>query len=504
VSEHQGWEFDALHPGAYRSLVEGVPAIVYIDRPDDPSTNLYTSPQIESLLGYSVEEWTSDPDLWRRNLHPDDRERVVRAHHESNERGERYLEEYRFVSRDGRTVWLRDEAVPVRGDDGAILFWRGVILDITDRRAAEESLGRARERLQAIVDHIPAVVYTESPDADAEKFYLSPQVESLFGHTVHEWTWTDDFWLDHVHPEDRERVAAEDQRTDATHDEFAIEYRFRHADGRYLWVYDAAMWVPSDDELGFWQGFIFDISGRRAVEEKLRMSLDVLRKTLQQRRELAGRLQTAQEAERRRIAADLHDDPIQVMSAVDMRLQMLVDFPQTISGGELAGIEREVRLAIERLRSLLFELRPAALDREGLAAALRVYLEHIAATTGWAVDVRDTMEAEPEPDLRSLVYRIAQEAVMNARKHAGAGTVVVELATVDGGVSLRVSDDGGGFEPEAAETPVPGHAGLPTVVERAELAGGWARITSAPGEGTIVACWIPSEVTDDLSSMFTG
>ena len=87
--------------------------------------------------------------------------------------------------------------------------------------------------------------------------------------------------------------------------------------------------------------------------------------------------------ERRRIAADLHDDPIQVMSAVDMRLQLLLGKPDPVPAGDLADIERELAAAIERLRSLLFELRPAALDRDGLVPALRLYLEHTAATTGW-------------------------------------------------------------------------------------------------------------------------
>ena len=76
MSEDVAWRFDELHPDAYRMLVEGVPAILYIDRPDELSTNLYTSPQIESLLGYSVEEWMADPELWRTSIHPEDRDRV--------------------------------------------------------------------------------------------------------------------------------------------------------------------------------------------------------------------------------------------------------------------------------------------------------------------------------------------------------------------------------------------------------------------------------------------
>jgi PAS domain-containing protein len=120
------WPFNELHPDAYKMLVEGVAAILYIDRPDDASTNLYTSPQVEALLGFTVDEWRADPDLWFRQLHGDDREATVAAHRASNVKGQRFLAEYRLYSKDGRIVWIRDEAVPVKGADGTLLYWRGV------------------------------------------------------------------------------------------------------------------------------------------------------------------------------------------------------------------------------------------------------------------------------------------------------------------------------------------------------------------------------------------
>ena len=362
MSGVEEWRFGELHPEAYRMLVEGVPAILYIDRPDERSSNLYISPQILEMLGFSVEEWMADPELWHARIHPDDRARVAAANLESNRAGSRYVDEYRLVARDGSTVWIRDEAAPVRGDDGTLLYWRGVMLDITERKEAEE---------------------------------------------------------------------------------------------------------------------------------KLRQSLEILHRTLQERRELARRLQHAQEEERRGIAADIHDDPIQVMSAVDVRLQMLAADPSAVSTEALGEIQAEVRGAIERLRSLLFELRPTALDRDGLVPAIRVYLEHVAAATDWTAEVHDALDADPDPDVRALLYRIVQEAVTNARKHAGASHLRVDVVSAAQGVMVRVHDDGAGFSPEQKTVPEPGHLGLLTMVERAELAGGWARITSAPGAGTTIECWIP-------------
>ena len=483
------WRFDELHPEAYRTLVEGVPAILYIDRPDERSTNLYTSPMVEELLGFTVDEWVGDADLWDARLHPDDREAVMAANRVSNERGEHFVAEYRLQAKDGSWRWIRDEAAPMRDADGTLVFWRGVMLDITERKEAEEQARVARERLEALVDNIPAIVYTETPREDPYGLYLSAYVETLLGYSLQEWTAPDDFWEDHLHPDDRAVTVAEAERTDRTLEPYAATYRLRAADGRWVWVHDTAAFVPDDDG-GFWQGFMFDVTERMEAEERLRWSLEVLRRTLQQRRELAQRVQQAQEAERRRIAADLHDDPIQVMSAVDMRLQMLAAYPQSVSVEEIAQLEADVRGAIERMRSMLFELRPSALERDGLVVALELYVEHSARDAGWTWEVRGEVDAEPDHDTQVLLYRIAQEAVQNARKHAGATRVRVDVATAGDGVSVRVHDDGTGFDPEA--TPVPGHLGLSVMQESAELAGGWVRVVSTPGEGSTVECWLPA------------
>jgi signal transduction histidine kinase len=104
---------------------------------------------------------------------------------------------------------------------------------------------------------------------------------------------------------------------------------------------------------------------------------------------------------------------------------------------------------------------------------------------------------ELDADLRALLYRIVQEAVVNARKHADATHVEVDVTSASEGVSVRVRDDGIGFTPDLGAIPEPGHLGLTTMVERAELAGGWARVDSSPGGGTVVECWLPLDVTGD-------
>ena len=124
----------------YRTLVEQIPAVTYIDAMDAASTTLYISPQVEQLLGYAPHEWQSDAGLWERLLHPEDRERVLAEHLRSNGSTEPYADEYRLLARNGRVVWIRDEASIVHDDEGHARFWQGVMLDVTDRKRAQEQV----------------------------------------------------------------------------------------------------------------------------------------------------------------------------------------------------------------------------------------------------------------------------------------------------------------------------------------------------------------------------
>ena len=122
----------------YRALVEQIPAIVYVDMADESMLTTYVSPQIEALLGVTPEEYIADPDLWTKHLHPDDREAALAAYRGGRDSGSPFTFEYRLISRDGRAVWFRDSAVVIPGEGGHPALIQGVMLDVTDRKAAEE------------------------------------------------------------------------------------------------------------------------------------------------------------------------------------------------------------------------------------------------------------------------------------------------------------------------------------------------------------------------------
>jgi len=156
----------------YRSLVESLPCLVYIDQLDERATNVYTSPQTEALFGYTKQDWTDDPDLWLgRLVHPDDAERCREAEARHAETGEPFDEVYRIVHRDGRIVWVRDVGVVITDEEGTASFSQGFMFDITAQKAAEAELEDAlarehgqAEQLRALDDLKNTLLHTLSHD----------------------------------------------------------------------------------------------------------------------------------------------------------------------------------------------------------------------------------------------------------------------------------------------------------------------------------------------------
>ncbi len=203
----------------------------------------------------------------------------------------------------------------------------------------------------------------------------------------------------------------------------------------------------------------------------------------------------AQERERARIAAGVHDDSLQAITTVALRLQRLrrrLHDPDALR--VVAELEESIELAADRLRRLIFDLRPPALERAGLAAALRDALARLRDDLGIDTVLNDLLDTEPPLPTRLQLYRIAQEALFNVGAHARASRVEVTLTEQDGGYQIVVADDGIGTSAAPGQPAEPGHLGLTLMAERAEYAGGWLRLDSTPGAGTTVTAWVPHDV----------
>ena len=257
----------------YRTLIEQMPAVTYVEEVGDTHSTLYMSPQVEDLLGYPQEDWLGGVDHWKCCIHPEDRERVLAENARSDETGEPFRTEYRMVHRDGRTVWVHDEAVLVEGPAGRSGFWQGVLTDVTERAQAEGRLRRAEERYRTLVESVPAIVYVQEPGEPSRTTYVSPQNEAILGYSPEECIADPDHWVKILHPGDREWVLSEDARSNENGDSFAMEYRQFAKDGRVVWIRDEATLVR--DEAGeplYWLGVQTDVTERREAEEALKRS----------------------------------------------------------------------------------------------------------------------------------------------------------------------------------------------------------------------------------------
>jgi signal transduction histidine kinase len=227
------------------------------------------------------------------------------------------------------------------------------------------------------------------------------------------------------------------------------------------------------------------VSAQRALAESER-----------HRREILGSLLQAQEDERSRIATELHDDTVQVMTAALMSMDRLGAIARK---GDLARVESAVahmrsvlEEATDRTRRLMFELRPAILHERGLGAALAMLTEQTARETGATAEVH-APSRRYDPVVEELVYRTAQEALSNVRKHAAPRVVSVRLRDDEAMVAVEVKDDGRGFDPAAVRgrSDAALHLGLESMIERVRAAGGDVQVTSAPDAGTTVAFSVP-------------
>jgi PAS domain S-box-containing protein len=358
-----------------------------------------------------------------------------------------------------------------------------------------DSARAAETQFRTLVEQLPAVTFVdELVDADPPRIrplYVSPQIETMLGHPSDRWLTDPDLWRSILHPDDRERAIAELRSAYRTGEPFAIEYRVLAVDGRTVWIEEASSQVPADDHRSLWQGVLFDITARREAEGERNRSIELLRRAAAQRRELLADLVSAQEAERKRLASEIHDDPVQKMTAVGLRLGSLLrtlDDPAQIAIVE--QLQGTIEVSIARMRALMFELRPPALDRGGLVAAVRdLVAEMDGAFPRCRID--DELRREPPEEVRTVAYRIAAEALANVQRHARASDVHVLFADREGGVYLRVRDDGVGIPARTLADGRPGHLGLTSIRERAEAAGGWSRIEPARAGGTVVEAWLP-------------
>jgi PAS domain S-box-containing protein len=362
---------------------------------------------------------------------------------------------------------------PFRDEVGHTIGAIGVAVDVTERRQAERLVGERTALYEALLSAQSGLGDLVVLDDGERLTYANAAALQVTGYGEAELRALPSFAA-LIPDSHRATLTLRDSANPPRRFETAI----RHKDG-HLVPLEAAQISCQIDARPHLFTMARDITDRKRIEKE--------------RQALLNRIVTVQEEQRRRIAGDIHDDSIQTMYAVKLRLHHLRAHLPTPQQAMLTELDQTLDVAVGRLRHLLFELRPAGLDQDGLAGALRQYLDQMRSESGLQYQLDALLASEPPDQTRVTVYRIAQEALTNVRKHARASRLELSLADADGGVLVRIEDNGHGFLVDQAGRPQPGHLGLSAMRERAELVGGWLRLESQPGRGTRVEFWVPVE-----------
>jgi PAS domain S-box-containing protein len=367
------------------------------------------------------------------------------------------------------------------------------------RERAEAELRETEERYRALAEHLPAVTYREPLELTSGDFYISPRVREVFGYTPEEWTRNVGvFWHDRLHPEDRERVLAADAETNRTREPYVAEYRFRKADGSYVWIHDEARLVLRPGGTGSWQGFFLDITERKEAEDKVARALAV-------ERDAVRRLQAVDEMKNTFLQAVSHD--LRTPLAAILGLAVTLERGEVdLEGDEARDLAGRIAANARKLDRMVTDL----LDLDRLSRGIVEPKLHPTDVTELVQRVvsdselheRGRVIVEGDPLVVNLdpakVERIVENLLANASRHTPDDTrVVVRVLPAEGGVTIVVDDDGPGipsemrrdvFEPFRQGPDAPDHApgvgiGLALVARFAELMGGRAWVEESSGGG---------------------
>ena len=419
------------------------------------------------------------------------------------------------------------QAIAAISTSGTRKWCRVSISDITAFRQAEEALRESEARFRVMLDAIAQLAWQAQPDGFITWYnrrwyeYTGTTPEQMEG-----WGWQS------VHdPEMLPKVLKRWRASIATGKPFDMAFPLRGADGGFRLFLTRV--VPQKDKQGRvlqWFGTNTDVEDqqraaetqrrlevlaasnqklkreivrRQASEEALKKSEQHQSQMLEQSRHMQERLRhlsrqilLAQEEERKKISRELHDVIAQTLMGINVQLTRLKKEAAVNTKGLKKNISRTQRLvekSVDVVHQFARELRPAVLDDLGLIPALHTYMKGFTEQTGIHVSLTASAAVEHlKGDQRTVLYRVAQEALTNAARHAQASRAEVKIQKLDGRVRLEIKDNGKGFQPgRMLQAGKNTRLGLLGMIERVEMVGGELAIASTPGKGTTIQAQIP-------------
>jgi len=392
----------------------------------------------------------------------------IRAHFLA---GKSWSGEYPVRHRDGTLLSVETAIAPVFNATGELTHVIGVSSDITERKQAEEALQASEKAYRDLVEKISDVIYTVSLNGVIT--YLNPAIESLLGQPPEEVVGQP--FAQFIHPDDLGRMQANVQYLLSGEAPGPAEYRLLNASGETRWVRVSSQPIVEAGRVIGLQGVLTDITERKRAEEQLE--------------------EVAAAAERNRLAAELHDSVTQGLysaSLIAESLPLVWEEDREEARRGLKHLRRFNQGALAEMRTLLLELRPTALVEQELPVLLRQLADATKAQTRTVVTTTVVGDCSVPTEIKVALYRIAQEALNNMVKHAGARQARVNLHGDGAQITLRVSDDGCGFDPEDTHFDGMGSHGMGIAImrDRARDIDATLSITSQPDLGTeVLAEW---------------
>jgi signal transduction histidine kinase len=375
-----------------------------------------------------------------------------------------------------------------------------LLAEITERKRAEEVVQRNEreqrelairletERAQLVAAQAVAKVGSWETDLSTLVAIWSAETYRIFETDPDQFAPTHQGFLQFVHPEDRAAMAEEFVQSLDRHSPSALEHRILMSDGRIKFVEEHWQAFHHEDgkpvrAIGTCQ----DVTDRKLAERALRDANEQLRT-------LSRRLFQVQEDEKRHLARELHDQIGQTLTAAKLNLKIIApDAPPAIAGRLGDSIQILDRL-LQQVRELSLDLRPPLLDELGLAPALRWLADQQTQRSALRVTFTANVEVpDIDPAVQTACFRVAQEAITNAIRHARAETVAIQVHDQGGRLWLSVRDNGMGFNPDEAYKRASRGASLGVLgmKERVLLTGGMLEVHSTPEMGTEIRAWFP-------------
>jgi PAS domain S-box-containing protein len=453
-----------------RLIIDTIPTIVWRKLPDGSADFLnrnfrqYTGLALEQGLGWG----------WMNAFHPDDR--LMEEWRSALAAEKPFEKEARLRRADGQYRWFVIRAVPLRDEQGNLVKWYGVSIDIEDRR-------RAESQSRTLLDAIPQQIW--SGPSDGKLDYCNERWRSYMGLGLEELQ--GDGWQSMLHPDDRERVLKAWHKSVTEGTPYEQEERHLGVDGTYRWF--LARGLPFRDAEGRivrWYGTNTDVEDRKQAEEELRR--------------LSGQLLRLQDEERRRIARDLHDSTGQDLVALATTLSQLhASIPS--SSRKLRKLASQCQALADQcmrdVRTLSYLLHPPMLDEAGLEDAIRHYVGGFTERTGIEVELEISPRlGRMKPHVELALFRVAQESLTNTQRHSGSPQAKIRIESDPGKITLEISDKGcgisGSLRRRNQEMSFGLGVGIPSMHERVTLIGGQLDIESS-SSGTTVRVTIPAD-----------